>query len=221
MIDIIKRISSPHIICFPVNILSHVFLKKKSFRQISRMIIWKFPYFRLTVVEGRGRFMKKVVVTGALQFIGYHLSNRLLNAGYEVIGVDSLANRRERKEEMLLSFGRNANFQFIDSPWTEVELNKIICNNTKFIFHYDQETISMESTERIPYLCAENNIPLVVLSSLEVFGKQPTDVADALTLNPVTELGKQKARLEECLLSILEKLSYKLMVFRLPHVYGP
>ncbi len=173
------------------------------------------------MLKGEGRVMKKVVVTGALQFIGYHLSTRLLNAGYDVIGIDSLANQRERKEEMLLSFGRNANFQFIDSPWTEVELKKFLCSKTKFMFHYDQEIIAIESNRKIPHICAEKDIPLIVLSSLEVFGKQVPDVTGDTLLEPVTELGKQKARLEACLFSILDEIEYKLVIFRLPHVYGP
>ncbi|MFJ8257591.1 NAD-dependent epimerase [Peribacillus asahii] len=34
--------------------------------------------------------MKKVLVTGAAGFIGFHLSNRLLKEGYKVIGIDNI-----------------------------------------------------------------------------------------------------------------------------------
>lgn len=34
--------------------------------------------------------MKKVLVTGAIGFIGYHLTERLLKEGYEVVGIDNI-----------------------------------------------------------------------------------------------------------------------------------
>lgn len=36
--------------------------------------------------------MKKILVTGAAGFIGFHLSKRLLKEGYEVIGIDNINN---------------------------------------------------------------------------------------------------------------------------------
>ncbi|MBE9592794.1 MAG: NAD-dependent epimerase/dehydratase family protein, partial [Proteobacteria bacterium] len=34
--------------------------------------------------------MKKILVTGAAGFIGYHLSKRLLEEGREVVGLDNM-----------------------------------------------------------------------------------------------------------------------------------
>ena len=34
--------------------------------------------------------MKKVLVTGTAGFIGFHLAQRLLNDGHQVLGVDSM-----------------------------------------------------------------------------------------------------------------------------------
>jgi len=36
--------------------------------------------------------MKKILITGAAGFIGYHLSKRLLSEGYEICGIDNLNN---------------------------------------------------------------------------------------------------------------------------------
>ncbi|MBW2411117.1 MAG: GDP-mannose 4,6-dehydratase, partial [Deltaproteobacteria bacterium] len=33
---------------------------------------------------------KKVLVTGAAGFIGFHLANRLLEEGYDVVGLDNV-----------------------------------------------------------------------------------------------------------------------------------
>src|SRR5512133_3858558 len=37
-----------------------------------------------------GNFMKKILVTGAAGFIGFHLSRRLLERGDSVVGLDNL-----------------------------------------------------------------------------------------------------------------------------------
>ena len=34
--------------------------------------------------------MKKILITGAAGFIGYHLSQKLLKEGYEIYGIDNL-----------------------------------------------------------------------------------------------------------------------------------
>ena len=34
--------------------------------------------------------MKKILVTGSAGFIGFHLVKKLLNDGYDVIGIDNL-----------------------------------------------------------------------------------------------------------------------------------
>ena len=37
---------------------------------------------------------RPIIVTGAAGFIGYHVARRLLTAGYQVVGVDNLNNRK-------------------------------------------------------------------------------------------------------------------------------
>jgi UDP-glucuronate 4-epimerase len=44
-------------------------------------------------MQKRARIMKdskKILVTGAAGFIGFHLSKRLIEEGYQVIGLDSI-----------------------------------------------------------------------------------------------------------------------------------
>ena len=36
--------------------------------------------------------MKKILVTGSAGFIGFHLSERLLNEGYQVLGLDGITD---------------------------------------------------------------------------------------------------------------------------------
>ena len=50
--------------------------------------------------------MKKVLVTGAAGFIGFHLCNKLFNSDYKVIGIDNIndyydINLKEKRLEIL------------------------------------------------------------------------------------------------------------------------
>ena len=55
-----------------------------------------------------------ILITGAAGFIGYHLSNRLLNKGYKVTGIDNLNTYYEPqlKQDRLNKLKLNKNFEF-------------------------------------------------------------------------------------------------------------
>lgn len=55
--------------------------------------------------------MEQILVAGACSFIGFHIAEGLLEQGFLVTGLDLTdGSGNERKEEMLLAIGRNANF---------------------------------------------------------------------------------------------------------------
>ncbi|MDA8812491.1 GDP-mannose 4,6-dehydratase [Amylibacter sp.] len=60
--------------------------------------------------------MKKVLVTGSAGFIGFHVCKRLLNDGFEVIGVDSLSDYYDvfLKKARLSLLKQNINFKEIN-----------------------------------------------------------------------------------------------------------
>ena len=43
--------------------------------------------------------MKKILITGACGFIGFHLSKKLCEVGYRVIGVDNLQNLNKKLQQ--------------------------------------------------------------------------------------------------------------------------
>lgn len=56
----------------------------------------------------------KILITGAAGFIGFHLSNLLLDKSYQVIGIDNLNDyyNPKLKEDRLAILGQNNNFIF-------------------------------------------------------------------------------------------------------------
>lgn len=61
--------------------------------------------------------MEHILVAGSCSFIGYHITECLLEQGWLVTGLDQTAGLRdERKEEMMLAIGRNANFTYAEEP---------------------------------------------------------------------------------------------------------
>jgi UDP-glucuronate 4-epimerase len=67
-----------------------------------------------TLSKGTTYFQMNILVTGAAGFIGFHLSKRLLDENYHVIGVDSLNEYYDAhlKKDRLNILKKNANFEF-------------------------------------------------------------------------------------------------------------
>ena len=56
--------------------------------------------------------MKKVLITGAAGFIGYHLIKRLINMDMDIIGIDNINDYYsvDLKKDRLLDIGDKNNF---------------------------------------------------------------------------------------------------------------
>jgi len=78
----------------------------------------------------------KVLVTGVAGFIGSSLSEKLLDEGFQVIGVDSFFDYypRKIKERNLSNSLKHPNFEFIEADILEIDWNNIL-NNVEGIFH--------------------------------------------------------------------------------------
>ena len=67
--------------------------------------------------------MKKVLITGAAGFIGYHLSQRLLSQGIEVYGIDNMNDYYDvgLKKTRLSKLQQNENFSFTEGDIADKE----------------------------------------------------------------------------------------------------
>ncbi len=79
---------------------------------------------------------KKALVTGCAGFIGSHLSEALIQSGWEVIGIDCLTNNYESKikEANISSFLSSPDFKFIREDLMEVQLEEYL-EGVDYIFH--------------------------------------------------------------------------------------
>lgn len=164
--------------------------------------------------------MEKVIVTGVLQLIGFHLCNRLLNEGFHVVGIDTCTNNEKIKAEMLLSFGRNANFEFVNESLSNVNYENHI-HEVKTFFHLREDPTTELEFNKIIAICEKLNVPIVFISSLEVYGNNQTLYTESSKLNPSTPLGKRKKQEEQLLLEKVCAGKNKCLIFRIPSVYGP
>ena len=67
--------------------------------------------------------MKKILITGAAGFIGYHLSKRLLSQGIEVYGIDNMNDYYDvgLKKTRLSGLQQNENFSFTEGDIADKE----------------------------------------------------------------------------------------------------
>ena len=173
--------------------------------------------------------MKKVFITGGLGFIGYHLTDFLLNKGIEVVGIDGKVDERrkaeyEMKEMMLL---RNANYKQINSRIEEASLDHL-SKDCDTIFNLSAPKVinvkpgskmienSLNGTRKV--LEASKGKVLVHLSSTEVFGTRYGNITERTPHHPHSNTGKLKSAEEQILMN---RKSDIVKILRVPLVYGP
>jgi UDP-glucuronate 4-epimerase len=97
--------------------------------------------------------MKKILVTGAIGFIGYHLTERLLKEGYSVVGIDNINSYYDvrLKYAKLPILGIEE-----DSIWPNVSYQSTKHNNFKFVKLDIKDRYNLEKlfeTERFDIVC--------------------------------------------------------------------
>jgi UDP-glucuronate 4-epimerase len=77
--------------------------------------------------------VQKILVTGSAGFIGFHLSKRLLDLGYQVLGVDNINDYYDvaLKQARLAQLADYANFEFQKIELSEKDTTSEIFKNFK------------------------------------------------------------------------------------------
>ena len=180
--------------------------------------------------------MKRIGVTGAAGFIGSHLCARLLDEGYEVVGVDNL------------SMGTLANLEScVEHP--KFNLVLIDCTNRRDLMaafkgcdaiahlaamkipRYDGALQTLESNVAgVNSACAVAlalDADLIVTSTSDVYGNAPTPFREdgPVVLGPPTTrrwaYAVSKLYDEHIALALAEERGLRVTILRLFNVYGP
>ncbi|MEI4801501.1 NAD-dependent epimerase/dehydratase family protein [Bacillus sp. NPDC077411] len=161
--------------------------------------------------------MKRVIVVGALTFIGYHLVQKFLEEEIEVYAFDfdDMNSVSKINEEKLCLIGRNALFMYFalrdHDGWEVLEKTDIdaayfcLCEPNQQKNFRNERTI-LQYVKRFESFCRRKKIKFVISSSVEV-SHASSDNENSMLFSKI-EREVQKGDADYCIL-------------RVPAVYGP
>ncbi len=176
---------------------------------------------------------KKVLVTGAAGFIGFHTATRLLRENLDVIALDNLSRGSRRKLELLEKMGaetlvgdirdRNLICRVLRDCDAVVHLAALISVEESFEVPDEYVDVNTRGTAVISRCCADNNVDRIVYASTAAVYGEPKElpVKEDHPLDPLSPYGVSKLAGEQILLLIAEKSDTSCIVLRLFNVYGP
>jgi len=181
----------------------------------------------------------KVIVTGAAGFIGSTLSERLIEEGFYVIGIDSLNNNYavNIKNNNLINLCKHKNFKFVNSNIINIDFNNGY-SDIEAVFH-QAATAGVRTSWGLNFKeYTENNIiatqhllesfknsklkKFIYASSSSVYGNSDEMPLKISTLTkPVSPYGVTKLAAENLVNSYYENYNLPAISLRYFTVYGP
>jgi len=103
----------------------------------------------------------KILITGAVGFIGFHLSKRLLNESYQIIGIDNLNNYydlslKQSRLEKLVKYN-NFSFYKLDIKDKKIVDNVFKTHNPIYVIHLAAQAGVRYSLDN-PYAYVDSNL---------------------------------------------------------------
>jgi nucleoside-diphosphate-sugar epimerase len=157
----------------------------------------------------------RVVVTGCAGFIGSHLSERLIEQGCEVVGIDCFTNyySRERKERNLAMLREARGFTLIEADLATAPLDGLL-EGVDTVYHLAAQAgvrgsfgesfreyviANVLATQRLLEQAAKTPVgAFVYASSSSVYGNAPTyPTPETIERRPVSPYGMTKVATEE------------------------
>ncbi|PID58062.1 UDP-glucose 4-epimerase [candidate division KSB3 bacterium] len=181
----------------------------------------------------------KCVVTGAAGFLGSHISEKLLNMGAEVIGIDCFIDYYPRvlKERNLTNLRTHPHFTFIEKNLLDLNLKETL-QGVEYIFHQAAQAGVRASWGRDFEIYTENNIKatqhlleackdlpikrLTYASSSSVYGDvQEFPMRESMYTQPVSPYGVSKLAAEHLCYLYWKNFKVPTISLRYFTVYGP
>ncbi len=177
---------------------------------------------------------KKVLVTGAAGFIGSNLTDKLLELGASVIGIDNLFNGRL---ENLDKAQKSKSFQFFKGDIRDINLLLDISKDINIIYHQAAFTsvpqsvlmpqscndVNINGTLNILNTAKKNNIDKIIFaSSSSVYGDEPSlPKKEDMKKNPKSPYAVSKLAGEGYVQVYSQLYGLNTTILRYFNVYGP
>jgi len=127
----------------------------------------------------------KILITGGSGFIGSYLCKNLLAKGHEVISLDNFSTG---KFENIAGLENTKGFESIEGSVLDKELVKDLISNVDTCFHFAAAVgvqkilddpigslkTNLHGSENVIQACSESKVDLVLASTSEIYGKNPT-----------------------------------------------
>lgn len=177
---------------------------------------------------------KRIVVTGAAGFVGSNLTDKLLELGAEVIGIDNLfSGRLDNLEDAL----KNKNFEFIKGDVRDLNYLLDIFKDIDIIYH-EASFVSVPQSVKMPSSCNDFNVngilnilnaarkkdieKIIFASSASVYGDTPTlPKREDMRRLPLSPYGVSKLACEAYIQSYHHVYGLNASCLRYFNVYGP
>lgn len=162
---------------------------------------------------------KKLIITGASGFLGYHLL-RLASANWQVYGITH-SNAITYPNATLINCDISNYIEFgnlVDDIEPDAIIHAAAISDTNYCQQHPTEaySVNVEATANIAGICSDYQIPFVFTSTDLVFDGTKGMYNEEDERNPVSVYGEQKCKAEDEILKLYPLAS----VYRLPLMFG-
>jgi UDP-glucose 4-epimerase len=181
----------------------------------------------------------RCLVTGVAGFVGSHLGEALIDAGCEVVGVDSFVDYYPRsiKERNLLHLRQQSGFRFIEADLATADLGRLLRGTTHVFHQAGQAGVRASWDTDFPRYVVNNILvtqrllqavrsspvqAFVFASSSSVYGNTPElPTSESALPMPVSPYGSTKLAAEHLCRLYAETFAIPAVCLRYFTVYGP
>ena len=184
----------------------------------------------------------RALVTGGAGFVGSHVANSLVDAGYHVLVFDDLSSGTHEKprgveqRSAVVSGTSTVRVEFIEGRIQDSEAVRAAAQGIDLVFHL-AAVVSVPASLKSPANCYEVNLngslnvlaaakevgatKVVLASTAAIYGESGEPVAENAVSNPLSPYAASKTAMEQAARMYYEVYGLPTVCLRYFNVYGP